>query len=143
LHKQLQTNLHYFALKRIYICSQICSLQATKQSNYPHYQLRGSHSKIIIILIAGDFNFPAIEQKEGLGSTYITQSHTYGSSFNDLFIYNSGLEQFVIPEVILVLSTHPDLISNIQATLITKQSQLPSNLPPTKQLRKIYHYKNI
>ena len=141
--------------KPVYICS---FYRPPNNLTTPITNLRASLSKITTqnpdIVVAGDFNFPDIEWKEGIGC--ISPSPTYGRELNHLFaevVNDSGLEQFVTQAtrnnhvLDLVFTTTLDLIYDVNVVpgisdheAVSFKIKLPSYIPSTKQLRKVYHY---
>ena len=105
------------------------------------------------IILAGDFNLPDIYWEEGLG--HINPSPVYGYELNSLYVETMndyGFEQVVnVPLrgnyiLDLVLSTHPDMISQVEVIVqgisdheaINFQLDQLSNRSSAHKLQKVY-----
>ena len=112
-------------LKPIYVCS---FYRPPNTSMDPIIEFKHLLSDIFThnsesprIILAGDFNLPDIHLEEGLG--HINLSPVYGHELNSLFVETMndyGFEQLVNAPtrgnhiLDLVLSTHPDMISQVE-----------------------------
>ena len=105
------------------------------------------------IILAGDFNLPDIYREEGLG--HINPRPVYGYELNSLYVETMndyGFEQVVnVPLrgnhiLDLVLSTHPDMISQVEVIVqgisdheaINFQLDQLSNRSSARKLQKVY-----
>ena len=111
--------------KPVFVCS---FYRPPNNLTGPISELRHTLNKLpdhnAAIIIAGDFNFPAIQcqWEEGAGCIDPVKSYTYGNDVNYLFIEtvnDFGLEQFVTQPtrnnhiLDLVFTSQPELISDI------------------------------